>query len=73
MEVSEEESKALSEDTAQLSPALQGCASVMMQRKETGEVWSRGENTVTLGTFQGHSRLSAGELGPGTCRPCSWP
>lgn len=52
MEVSEEESKALSEDTAQLSPAPQGCASVMVQRKEAGEVWSRAENMVTPGTFR---------------------
>ena len=24
------------------------------------------------GNLLGHSRLSTGELGPGTCHPCSW-
>ena len=46
MEVSEEESKALSEHIAWLSPAVQGRASVMMQRKEAREVWSRGEKNA---------------------------
>lgn len=31
----------------------------------------RDERTVTLGIFQGHSRLSAAGLGPGTYAPAS--